>query len=461
MAKEFVRKQDSLNALRGEEEVQTATSWREEVKYEGAVALRGKRPWSFGGLQKRVARAAIDFEISVGILTEEWKENWFQSEWDRRNWPKYGPTRVIPYNLQNNSSSHVEWKEGESEKAYRARRLEASTEQFLRMAGWLRAASAFPTLVEFIRATQCGMFHSPHNVVNLWDFVERHPSPGGADRYLRKVAYQTNRFLRGFGIHFKGRWSCVPYNRLCPRKAGMATAANIVQQVLFGISGEDFHNCKSRDVLIAARGLTLFKPAPREVLRWAVERVNAGEFTCLRDALLASGRLVRDKTDGVEMYLDPTSDNAVRHGISASAGYRLTETSGREFVEVVWLVTGFGRSYHHTGGWYDTVTHKSLADREAAVGAALDAWQKQKKLERENKQFVSRLQPVGFCPIVYFQDSRDAGNCAEGTWEFMRRIGVSTSRRFVPASRLLPYLGEVRVANTLKLVAQKVATLGF
>jgi len=419
------------------EQLQHANEWHSDLCL--------PRKWSFGNLQRCVARAAIDFEVAAGILTQEKVDDWFGGvgSYNRGQWPKYGPTHVIPYNLQNNPPHFGANKEEE---------FRLTTETFLRMAGWLRQAAEFPALVEFIKATQVGMFHSPYTTVNLWDFVKHYKSPGLADFALRRIAYQANRFLRGYGISFRGSWWAVPYKTKNPRKAGKQTAANVLRAAVGRMSWRELEFARGNNMLLKCRGLQVARRYEQHRLQWAVERINEGEFSSLAEAMNGSSRLVHDATDGVELLLDPTQSYE-RLGISVVRGYGTFMDRGRKAVKSMYLVRAEARSFHaNVGGAY--VGSRWCDGPRGAIAQAIEAWGKQKKYERQNAQFLSLLKPANVCWLVTREDSYRAGNCQAGTESWLQSVGLQ-NRRYVPVDTLLKYVDRPRVLGVLNVVVER------
>lgn len=421
------------------EQMNHADEWRTDT--------RVSRGWSFGKLQRRVARAAIDFEIAAGFNTRENVEGWFNGR--PSDWPKYGPTNVIPYNFQNNPPRI----EGEMTKEERFR---LTTETFLRMAGWLRGASEFPTLVEFIKSTQCGMFHSPYNLVNLWDFARIHKSPGAADFYLRKVAYQCNRFLRGYGLSFRGSWAQVPYSLRNARKAGKVTAANVLRNRVGRMSWQSLNVARATETLLMCRGFQIARRYEQHRVHWAVESVNERKFPSLADALLVSEScLLEDTTDGVKLLLDPMKTEIKGH-IAVCTGYGTFQAGGKKSVGKTFLVRSEdGRTFHTSEAYhYDQETKRRYTGVRAVIKQAIEAWKNQEKYEQAHPELMSILKPANVSWLVTRQDSYSAGNCGQGTEAWLQGVGM-TGRAYVPVDVLIRHVGNPRVSAVLNVVAER------
>jgi len=218
----------------------------------------------------------------------------------------------------------------------------------------------------------------------------------------------------------------------------------------------------SKLTLAGLRAAMRVSPA---VCGWAIDRIETGEFKSLTEALCNAGRLIKDATDGVAALVDPTFDEVI-HRVSVRTAWvdanRHIFGDGGNGGKKVFVLTqnGTGRTFHcESSQWFPAEhCHREPTPSEA-VKTAIKAWRKQAELAKEEKSFLDKFYTEGFCPIVYFQDSREAGNCKDGTESFMIRVGIPATRRFIPAHTLFPYLGEQRVRNTLALVARKVSAL--
>lgn len=336
-------------------------------------------------------------------------------------------------------------------KKYRLEGKHASiVEETARFCGWIRAAATSPVLVRVLKenTTPNGM-GSPYTRLDPWELAKRHPSPGRAGRFLVQVRRRANQILKPYGL----RVSWVALGDMMLKgsirsvgKAAKLAAAGTIKGFLNGGGKRKrlpfFSATKSLEILIRARGLRELIQAPRPVICWAIGRVNAGEFSCFREALANSSRLTEDQTDGVSLLIDPLSATSV-HGIKVTKGWA-------ENGSQTWLLkTDGGRSYH-AESWYDDDDRS----RRQAIQAALSAWGKQKKLERENREFLRKLQPADRSILVYIEDSLAAGNCSAGTQSWMRAHGLS-GKKFVGVHLLLKHLHEDRVRRVLQAVANR------
>jgi hypothetical protein len=323
-------------------------------------------------------------------------------------------------------------------------------EDVARFCGWLRAATTSPSLVRVIKenTTPNGM-GSPYTTVNPWELAKRHPSPGRAGRFLVQVRRRANQILKPYGLQV----SWVALGDMMLRgsirnvgKAAKLAAAGTIKHFLNGGGKRKrlpFSSAtKSLEILIKARGLRELIQAPRPVMCWAVDRVEAGEFSCFREALTSASRLIEDQTDGVSLIVDPLSATSV-HGIKVTKGWA-------ENGSQTWLLKTAGGQSYHAESWYDDDDRS----RRQAIQAALSAWGKQKKLERENREFLRKLQPHDRSVLVYFEDSLSAGNCRPGTESWMSSHGLS-GKKFVGVHVLLKHLHEDRVRRVLQAVANR------
>jgi hypothetical protein len=106
------------------------------------------------------------------------------------------------------------------------------------------------------------------------------------------------------------------------------------------------------------------------VRRWVGTKVCSSEYSCVRDAVIASERLIVDHSDGVWTLVDPTIVSQVFHGVEVVEGW---DSSGSQVLLCRQLTTG--RTHHQYWAPQDS--------RRLAVKEALAAWNKQRKLERQ------------------------------------------------------------------------------
>ena len=385
-------------------------------------------------------------------------------------------------------------------------------EDWKRWTGFLGTVAGYPKeyplLVAFIKATQSDRgTGSPYTTCSLRALVEKFSfSPGKIERTLRATEWQCNRFLRGYNIQFshKHNWNSMAdvlaprctrpdtedgWGPQCfsredrsgfnPAKAGKKLAALIINERLKRISGQRFSG-KSLEVLMKARGfrsiLPMLKhgkkdvtewvyPNSRQVVRWAVDRINAGEFAHLREAIHSSDRLVCDNTDGVELLTDPVGTVEI-HGFRVTSGYRLVAwgRGRRQCVDVTHLVVGpTGRSYHADHGLAPMKPNATWRGYEATprgyIREALEAWQKQDDSAKLAVSQFPNLSRTDCTILVTREDSYRAGNCSAGTEAWINRTGVGTKRWCVPANVLLGYADDPQVARVLAVANRDAARL--
>ncbi len=339
---------------------------------------------------------------------------------------------TLPWNL---------FKAGPAGQQHYAKNIECSREErdalvaaHARFGGWIAKASELPLLAKAIKqAVSPRGTGSRRTYVNLWVLAGKFNSPHALQRRIGAVQDRAIEILRAYD----GRGCSL-------RSTLMALAVN-------GSIGK-------AAVIAAYRSLT---------------GEQATSYPAARNALVElKACSVPDSTDGVAILrtAEPTvSEGGVRvypyavknHQKGWPRGFLVLRDDGRSFhygpnARGDW--TGGGVIYSEEPSWR-VIGYVEPQSAQAAIGAAKVAWAKQEELEMSQGDFLRLLQPEGFSPLVYFQDSRNAGNCAEGTRAFMDRIGIKAGTEFVSAKRLIPFIEEKRVANTLRLVARKVTTL--
>jgi hypothetical protein len=190
-----------------------------------------------------------------------------------------------------------------------------------RFAGWLRAAATLPALTWLVaKATSSAGMNSPYTAVNLYDLAKAWPSPGRLARTIAQVRARANEILKPYGLRVSARAIALVVIRKGDQRAigkmARRAASGTVNQLLRGrFTG------KPVEVLSKACGMKLFLAAyrnsmyARAVQCWAVERVEAGEFACLRDAMQASSRLQEAWRGSHQVVVDPASQGVVIHGV--------------------------------------------------------------------------------------------------------------------------------------------------
>ena len=280
-----------------------------------------------------------------------------------------------------------------------------------RLAGWLRAAAELPAVTRMVSRTQSpnGM-GSPYTTIHLWDFVAKNPSPGRLERQLWKVKRRAQQILSAWEGEHHPSWASIA-NALCVTKKSIGKAA----------------------IIVVAEALT----NPRD--DWDGSYRGIGNYQAARDLLVSirSARFpVADNSDGVNARREE-EPSLQKLGISVYR-IRVTEKYGR--FSLKWLVrTDGGRTYHTEWG-----------SPEEALRDAIRAWKRQDELAAENADIVGFLNgdELGFCPLIYLQDSYDAGNCRAGTDSWARQQGWG-DRDFVPSVWLIKHLHDEKVRRVV------------
>lgn len=379
--------------------------------------------WERNGLQPLVEDAIHKFTRSTGIY--------------------------LPYNLESwGPYRDSRWREKHFDNM-------GVVEETARFAGWLKAAANIRELRWLISKALCARgMGSPYQQVNLWDFVKRNRSPHKLARFIRRTRQRSNQLLRAYGIKVSGYGllRSILDTNIPVGKAAMKAAALTINEYCRRYGIFFLAEGKSRNVLIKARGLRDGLEYSAPIRSWAANQVEAGEFSCFREAISYRSRLEEDNTDGVKLLIDPMAAMVKVHGIEVKKGW---DNTGKEF----FLVLGIGRSYHcavksdyavcRDDGFYTYYR----TPREA-IKVAISAWQNQKRFEQKNQALLERLFPDDRTILVYREDSYQAGNCQKGTAVFAERSGFG-ERSFVPAAWLRSHLDNVAVCRVLQLVASR------
>lgn len=321
----------------------------------------------------------------------------------------------------------------------------AVAEKVFRFCGWLKAAVNFRNIrFSFRYAFQHGRgMNSPYTLLDPWAIAERFPSPGFLDKLIGKARFRANEILRPYGLRVSRESVCFAISSGSKRVGKMALdlAAMTISQ--YCQNGRDWKYLgyltgSSREILIKARGLREAIHDSHIITRWAIEKVEEGEFACIREAL-TSNRLSADETDGVLLWVDSATHTTL-HGVMAVKGWNI---HGNKY----WLVKAGERSYH-SDGWQEA---------KEAVRNALWSWRRQRQLERHGKKLLDSLQPDDREILIWREDSYASGNCEPGTRAFANRSGWS-DREFVPAAWLIKHhLGNPAVQRTLQYVAEQIS----
>jgi hypothetical protein len=264
---------------------------------------------------------------------------------------------------------------------------------------------------------------------------------------------RANQVLSGFGLRVS--WDAMgEVLESGPRRIGKASvlaAALTVAQYAghrgLTLPARLFTYREAREFMARARGWRELLDAPPGVQSWVED--HAGDYACVADALQASRTsLVEDFTDGVVIYVDPTTETHV-HGITVVRGWGTSPRSGSRRT---YLVRGGGRTYHYP-------TYLTESPRDAvrdAVRDALKAWKRQRILDRECEREFMELLPADRSVLVSRQDSIRAGNCAAGTEAFALANGWRR-RECISVAWLLPFAADPAVRRVLRLVSEEVS----
>lgn len=269
-----------------------------------------------------------------------------------------------------------------------------------RFCGWLKAAAELRALSRVIEKTQSsrGMW-SPRTTIHLWDFAEKHSSPGALERKLWAVRNRADAILSAYAGEKKPAWWAIAHAISVTDQAGKAAVIAVAST----LSGEHFRMY-------------------RDARQWLVDLHLCKE---------------QDESDGVIARCE-SEPRLVKCGVSV---YRIA-IDGKFQIEMQWLVrTAEGRTYHSQWG----------GPREA-LQDALRAWKCQDELAAKDADLVGFLNGNhGYCPLVVREDSYQAGNCSSGTEAWLRERGWY-ERKFIPAAWLAPHLDHSLVRNVaLKL----------
>ena len=336
----------------------------------------------------------------------------------------------LPYNL----STHGPW----VDRSWRNKLVEGREEMVAyaaRFAGWLKKVAELPGFVRLIeRTTSPRGMNSPYTELWLYSLFNRFPSPHAVERKYWKVLRRANQILEPYGlsVSYAGLAEALTGRnaRRTGKAARVATEETVAQYTDYRF-GERLN-------LIQARGLRDAVAAPAAVRHWAANRVEAGEFGSLREAMAHADRLVPDNSDGVELLLDLTTTVTV-HGVDITVGW------GEDGMPQELCRQRHTWRTYHGSAWYDR-------DPRSLAKEAIRAWRQREKLAATEAKLIGFLRgEEGFCPLVYRDDSYRSGNCQSGTEAWLRRQGWE-DKPFIPAQWLIPHLDYGLVRNVAKAV---------
>lgn len=356
-------------------------SWRTDLK---AAPLECTRSWDRAGVEALMTGAIQEFEGQTGVkLPYNLRTDgpWCQ-------WPGHGKIRET-----DDPESWWECPMGTTEKI---------VGEAARYAGWIRAVSKDPIVVELIRrCTSPNGVGFPATTLQLGELHKQY-SPGKLSRQLRAIRTRANAILSPYGLRVSWRALGTVLEK-GPRRVGKAA--------------------------ICAAALTLGFTEGKRV-----------EYSKTREYLVGRSRSALtkiDTTDGVRAIVDWRKSQVI-HGVTVTP-IVILDAEKPQIRPRAYLVRGFGRSYHVTA-W--TLPCYRCRMRCAAV-EAVHAWTAQRKLERAARLRDARLKCVSV--LVQRDDSRRAGNCNVGTYEFTEKL--SWSRRWYVPAEWLYATGAVKAEN--------------
>lgn len=403
--------------IKGIELAEDDYSWEDAKKDAGRLAFYKRPTWDRSGLDAIASVAIADFERETDVY--------------------------LPHNL----SIHGPYVWASWSRRYP---LDSDGERIVdetaRFCGWIRSATKFPVLVRLMeKTTSTNGVNSPYTTLDVWRMAKHQPSPGRAARFLLGIRRRANQILKAYGLRvsWEALGNAMQYGSIknIGKQARYVAAYTVKQFVEGGKNSLGYFNENPGiELLIKARGLKELLETHRLIQGWALNRVNAGEFDCFRESLHNVNRLIEDNTDGVELMLDPTTEQT-SFGISTIMGWN-------EYGQINWLVKAGDMTYHSYESWE--------IKREDAVKNALKAWKRQRQLEAENREFLQKFELADRCPLVYIEDSLDAGNCRPGTESWMRENGLG-DKKFVGVHVLVKHMNNSRVRRVLQAVADQLA----
>ena len=346
----------------------------------------------------------------------------------------------LPYNLAVHGSAVQRRREGN----FRVTMEERS--EFLsdygRMAGWLRVVAESPLGRRFLKKTQSSNgVNSPYTVCSLWMVQSRYPSPHRFIKVLGKLMDRSRTILSAYG-EISPSWRGIAkalesHVKAIGKMAVICTAITLEQMFRVnpnGFWGTDITNYQqARAWLIKSRGIGRFAETPaglRELVAIVWQKTPRMTFDEALERTLLEAEFRTD--DGVEGWF--LVDTAItRHGITSSWGVVARDTDGETEWHRSWLIERGSRTFHT-----DTYT------RLQAVQSALYSWKRQDQLERENDLTLPQDRTL----LVFFQTSRDAGNCEAGTRSFQASMGW-LNRDFIPVDWLMPHIDRPEVRRVV------------
>ncbi|GEM_PF-3595092 len=406
------------------EEVREVVEWKEIVNA-GQIPIDWKPSWDRAGLEELVDSAKEYYEERTGL--------------------------ILPHNL----AVHGPWVgHPNGYKLYEGDRFDSAPAEEMvsiaaRFASWLKII-ADQKLVGLQRLLEKNLssrgMNSPRTKIDPYRLLRVWSSPHTAEKMFWKSYKRAWQILKPFGL--APSWKAVGqvmtnWHSYRVGKMAFIIAARTVNQILSLKVNREFTG-KSIKILEKSRGIGQFvNDGDYAILAWAVDRIETGEFSCIREAIANAGRLEWDKTDGVGLWIDPSLTKEI-HRVEVIHGW-----DRQGWFYFLLRQKGTGRSYHFRP-WKHTA-------REA-VKFAIGEWHKQVRAERKKRNILKVLQPKNASVLVWIQDSLDSGNCYIGTRAWSERNGFNGAM-FAPAEKLLKFADDLRVFRVLQTVAEKVAEL--
>ena len=293
-------------------------------------------------------------------------------------------------------------------------------EEAARLAGFIRHAADFPTLVRLIKkTTSVRGVGSPYTTMDVAALARRW-TPGAAERQLRKVMVRANEILAPMGLRVS--WQALGWVlEAGPKPVGKAAlvAASAT------LRGGSYGACTYKD----ARA-------------WMVDNCRTIDS-------------IESCEDGIESF--GPAEPALEKG-----GFRVWKQT--------WNAT---KPFHREAGWLVTSpsneSYHALTPRKAErYCATLQAWVEvdpaRAALEEAIRAFKQRRKaeseaglPRGVTVLVTREDSWESGNCRPGTARFAADRGWD-GRWYVPAEWLIR-TGDRLATNAVKVAARKVRAM--
>lgn len=293
-------------------------------------------------------------------------------------------------------------------------------EEAARLAGFIRHAAGFPTLVRLIsRTTSCRGVGSPYTTMDVAS-VARRWTPGAAERQIRKVRARANQILAPMGLSVS--WQALGWVlEAGPKPVGKAA-------------------------LVAAsatlRGGSVGACTYKDARKWMSENCRTvASIEATEDGIPSFGP--------VEPALEKGGFRVWKQTWNATKPFRR---------EAGWLVTSPSNESYHALTPREVTRYcptlqawVEIDPARAALEEAIRAFKQRRKAESEAGL------PRNVTVLVTREDSWEAGNCRPGTTWFAADRGWD-GRWYVPAEWLVRS-GDRLAANAAKVAARKVRAM--